>query len=123
MQAIQLFTTKAADRQLSQREAPLNVQMELFFSCMIRKRVLFRFPEGVTTYPISSADDRVDLCFRPVMTKVCTVSEVEDTPDLEDFPIHRAEAFLPRWLRLDYQGNADGWYGEFGWKGGEQGRG
>jgi len=118
MREIRVVTSKAADRQLSRLANPLDVQMELLFSCVIRKRVLFRIPEGVKTYPMAGADERINLCFRPVMTKVCLVSEVEDVPDLEDFPIQRIEAFIPRWLRLDFR--AGSWHGDFGWVAEEQ---
>ena len=113
MNRIKLITTKAAERNLSQLNNPLDVQLELLFSCVIRKRVLFRIPEGVTTYPMVNGDERVNICFRPVMTKVCLVSEVEDVPDMEDFPIQRINAFMPRWLRLDFRKGE--WWGDFGW--------
>lgn len=120
MRKITLITTKAAERQLSQRGNPLDVQMELLFSCLIRKRVLFRSPEGVTIFPMANGDERVNICFRPVMTKVCMVSDVDALPDLEleDFPVQRAEAFMPRWLQLDYRKGQ--WQGEFGWLGAER---
>jgi len=118
MKHIKLITTKAAEQRLSQVENPLDVQMELLFSCLVRKRVLFRIPEGITTYPMDAGDSRVNLCFRPVMTKVCLVSDVEDVPDLEDFPIHKVDAFMPRWLRLDF-GNGQ-WRGDFGWLGADR---
>ena len=113
MKKVKLVTTRAAQSCLSQLDSPLDVQMELLFSCVIRKRVLFRIPEGVTTYPMASGDERVNLCFRPVMTKVCLVSDAEDVPDLEDFPIQRIDAFMPRWLELDFRRGQ--WHGDFGW--------
>jgi hypothetical protein len=113
--SIKLITTKAAERNLLQLDRPLDVQLELLFSCVIRKRVLFRIPEGIVTYPMANGDERVNICFRPVMTKVCLVSDVEDVPDMEDFPIQRINAFMPRWLQLDFRKGE--WRGDFGWLG------
>jgi hypothetical protein len=120
MQSLRLITTRAAERRLSQQEKPLHVEMELLFSCLIRKRVLFRIPEGGTTYPMVTGDERVNISFRPVMTKVCMASDVEglDDLELEDFPVQRAEAFMPRWLRLDFSKGQ--WQGDFGWLGAER---
>lgn len=115
MNNIKLITTKAAERKLSQLDSPLDVQIELLFSCVVRKRVLFRIPEGVKTYPMGTGNERINLCFRPVMTKVCLVSDVDDVPDLEDFPIQRVDAFMPRWLQLDFRKGE--WWADFGWVG------
>jgi len=120
MQHVKLIATGAAERRLAQLKKPLDVQMELLFSCLIRKRVLFRIPEGVTTYPMATGNERVNLCFRPVMTKVCPASDVDELPDLEleDFPVQRVEAFMPRWVRLDCRKGR--WQGDFGWLGAER---
>jgi hypothetical protein len=116
MHKIKLITTQAAERQLSRREKPLDVEMELLFSCLIRKRVLFRTSEGGTHYPMANGDERVNICFRPVMTKVCMVSDVDELSDLEleHFPVQRVEAFMPRWLQLDF--HKGHWRGDFGWR-------
>jgi hypothetical protein len=105
--------TSAAKSELGRRAAPLDVQLELLFSCVLRKRLLFRLPEGVTRYPLVSENPKLNVVFRPVMTKVCLVSDVDDVPDLEDFPIHNAAAFTPRWLSLDFRSGE--WKGEYGW--------
>jgi hypothetical protein len=57
-------------------------------------------------------DEHLTVCFRPVMTRQCAVSGAHDSPELEAFPIRRPEAFLPKWLAVDFRhGN---WSGEFG---------
>ena len=114
MKAIKVITTRSADRALAQLKTPLDVQIELLFSCVLRKRVLFRAPFGVVVYPMGG-DARLKIHFRPVMTKVCLISDVDDVPDMEDFPIHDAPAFMPRWLKLDYRSGE--WVGDYGWVG------
>jgi hypothetical protein len=102
--------SRAARAALARRTAPLVAEMELYFSCLIRKRV--RFPERAHPDALfASLDPMLTICFRPVMTRACAVSDVDDHPDLEAFPIQRVAAFVPRHLRLDYRhGN---WSGGF----------
>jgi hypothetical protein len=109
---LDLRVSAAARRALAAASAPLVVEMELYFSCLIRKRVRFpaSAPAGATCVRL---DDRLTLCFRPVMTRACSVSEVEGAPELETFPIRKPEAFLPKWLTLDWR--HDRWAGEFGY--------
>ena len=59
----------------------------------------------------ASLDERLTVCFRPVMTRQCALSDVEGAPGLEAFPIQRPESFLPKWLALDFRRGA--WSGEF----------
>ena len=107
----------AARRALDARAAPLYVEMELFFSCLIRKRLLWDRPPPADTVPLSSADGHPQLVvwFHPVMARHCALpndAALEDLP-LMDFPLSRREAFRPHWLRLDYRDGA--FCGEFGW--------
>jgi hypothetical protein len=45
------------------------------------------------------------------MTRQCALSYVDGGPPLDAFPIQRPEAFLPKWLALDFRWGA--WSGEF----------
>jgi len=107
---VQLEMSAAAEAALARRSTPLVAEMELYFSCLIRKRV--RFPEqpaeGARCVTVS---DHLVVCFRPVMTRACSIREVAGKPDLEAFPIRRPEAFTPKALRLDFC--HDQWSGEF----------
>jgi hypothetical protein len=105
------LSSRAAAALANQRE-PLAIELELYFSCLLRKRVNFLAArrDGVTLHaPLS---EQVEVSFRPVMTKHCTVGEVVDAPDVETFPLQRVEAFTPRWLELDHDGES--WRGDFG---------
>lgn len=108
----QLDISVAAQQQLVQRSEPLCLELELYFSCLIRKRVGFLeapHPDA----QCAQVEDRLSVCFRPVMTRACSVSEVQGAPDLEAFPIQRPEAFVPRWVRIDHRHGQ--WTGEFGY--------
>lgn len=100
-----------ATRALSKRKEPLYVELELYFSCYIRKRVLFLSEPSLEGMDMESPTDKLRLQFRPVMTKACKVSESRVDPELETFPIARPEEFKPKHLFLDYKRGK--WIGEY----------
>lgn len=107
---IALSLSDAAEKALAQRSSPLLAEMELYFSCLIRKAVRFRdsdTPDGVTV------NDKLTLTFRPVMTQHCGLDYEGSEPPLTDFPITKAERYIPHWLKLDYRHGQ--WQGEFGY--------
>jgi len=119
--AIELST--AAITALAARVTPLLAEMELFFSCLIRKKVRFRDATATaqnadeTTSTTVTLGDHLQVCFRPVMTRVCGKDYEGDEPPLTDFPIVNARAYVPRWLHIDYR--KEQWLGEFGFERGK----
>ncbi len=107
---LEIRLSTAAQRALARRERPLLAEMELLFSCLIRKRV--QFSEQIVKGAIP-ASDRLFVHFRPVMTRVCAVADVVGSPPLDDFPIADPRPFVPRWLAIDYHHGQ--WVGEFGY--------
>ena len=76
--------------------------MELYFSCLIRKRVLVR--ESIEEADAVVLADRLIASFRPVVTETCAMRDVErDNPPLKDMPILHPERFYPHWLARDYR--------------------
>jgi len=111
---IQLTCSPAAQSQLQKLTTPLLVELEMYFSCMIRFQV--RFPQQPQPGYISvkSESPKLDIYFHPIMTKHCNISEIRGhDPDTETFPIQRPEKFIPKWLKLDYRQQQ--WQGEFGY--------
>lgn len=101
--------SSSADRKLHSLAEPLLVEMELYFSCLIRKSV--RFGNDAQASNFAAAAPQLKIGFRPVMTRACRVSEVAGEPPLEDFAIVRVEAFVPKRLIIDYRNGR--WMGEF----------
>jgi hypothetical protein len=60
--------TARAERALQQRGAPLNVEMQLYFSCVVMKRVLF--PEAPPSDAVD-VDGRMRLAFHAVESDAC----------------------------------------------------
>ena len=68
---IEIRLTAAAARALSQRATPLVAEMELLFSCLLRKRVYF----GESMDGTTPVNDQLSVRFKPIMTRRCSVSE------------------------------------------------
>lgn len=99
----------AAVAALSKRTTPLIAEMELYFSCLIRKKVRFKeSSEG----ELINVSDQLFVHFRPVMTAACGTDYEGDEPPLTDFPIQKVESFVPHWLKIDFKNGQ--WQGEFG---------
>jgi hypothetical protein len=113
---IQLEISDNAAKQLSARGVPLFIEMELYFSCLIRKqvRVYEAFIVPADEKFSVRFSDKLQISFRPVMTKSCSISSCEDgKPPLSDFPIRKPQSYIPRWLSLDF--NRGKWCGDFGY--------
>lgn len=104
--------SKSAENHLNQLDSILIVELELYFSCLIRKKVYFHSsPPGHGTR-LETGDKRIQVYFRPVMTRLCHTSEVISEPDVVDFPLQRLASFTPHWLSLDTRhGKLVGEYG------------
>ncbi|HHJ36193.1 MAG TPA: hypothetical protein ENJ87_10555 [Gammaproteobacteria bacterium] len=113
---IQVEVSKKAEQQLSQRATPLFVEMELYFSCLLRKEIRIREHardevDGAFTARLS---DNVHISFRPVMTKSCSIESCDgESPPLSDFPIEKPQSYVPKWLKLDFKKGE--WCGDFGY--------
>lgn len=107
-----IMISKSANILLNQSNSILFIELELYFSCLIRKKVFFHSHPPAHGMPLETDDDRIQVYFRPVMTRVCRTSEVIEEPEVMDFPLQRATSFTPRWLRLDTRhGELVGEYG------------
>lgn len=109
--AVAVSLSPAAERALAARSEPLEAQMELYFSCLIRLKVHFR--DGVSP-EATRADNRLAVSFRPVMTAACGKDYDGDEPPVTDFPLVRVDAYTPRWLEIDHRRGK--WHGSFGFR-------
>ena len=106
--------TPAAESQLGKISATLLLEMELYFSCLVRKRVYMReADDAVDMIPVS---DKLQLRFRPVVTQTCAMRDVDiSNPPVRDMPMEEPERFFPHWLTLDFRRGE--WQAEFGYAG------
>ncbi|MGV8934644.1 MAG: hypothetical protein ACOH1I_08475 [Gallionellaceae bacterium] len=103
--------TESAEQAMAALATPLVIEMELYFSCLIRKAVRFNakgeLPHAVAVTP------KMTVGFRPVVTKACSVSDIGDDeePPVEDFKLTKPEAFVPKKLFVDFKRGQ--WLGKF----------
>ena len=110
--SLQLTISERAQAQLDCRTRPLLLEMELYFSCLVRKRVYVR--EHTNGEDSAALNDKLSVSFRPVVTQSCAMREVErNNPPVMDMPIVKPERYFPHWLTLDYRRGK--WLAEFGY--------
>jgi hypothetical protein len=107
--SLEVRLTAAAQKALAQRTTPLVAEMELLFSCLLRKRVHF----GEATEASTPVSERLAVRFKPIMTRRCSVSEGGAHPPSESFPLENPRPYVPNWLAIDFRRGE--WVGEFGY--------
>lgn len=109
---LQLSLSRTARHALALRRDILCLELELYFSCLVRKRVLVR--DAATGSGYLAVTDKLHVRFRPVVTQTCSIREVDiGNPPVRDMPMLHADRYFPHWLTLDYRG--DRWCAEFGY--------
>lgn len=107
--SLEIRLTSAAQRALAQRDRPLVAEMELLFSCLLRKRVYF----GESLEHATPVDEHLSVRFKPIMTRRCSVAEGGASPPSERFPLENPRPYVPNWLSIDFR--RGDWVGDFGY--------
>lgn len=101
--------TKRAARELSRRNHPLIVEMQIYFSCVVQKRVLFH---ESADYPLQNVNDKIQITLRPVQAESCDpVEYAKNHPVKHEYTTQAAKNFRPRRLELDFKNKT--WQGQF----------
>ena len=107
--SLEIKWTKRAQQKLNQISSPLIVEMQLYFSCVVKKRVLFSNDANFTTTSVNKA---LELAFHPVQSASCDPIEfAKNFPAEREFDSISAKKMRPRELTIDFKQNA--WQGEF----------
>jgi hypothetical protein len=103
--------TPAAARELDRRAAPLFVEMELYFSCMVKMFVHFR--DDSRGKPTAAASDKLQVYFRPVTSTACTfeVAEQLGRQPERDIDSETLRHLAPKRVFIDHVAGA--WRGSF----------
>lgn len=104
--------TRRAEQQLAHRDRPLLAEMQLYFSCVVKKRVVFHEQHPDDVLESVSVSPQLQVAFRPVEANSCDPREFAAS-----FPVRReldsraAGQMRPAQLHLDFREGQ--WCGEF----------
>jgi hypothetical protein len=90
----------------------LHLQMELLYSCLVRKRVLTNGRASGLGQCHLKMDNGMTISFRPVVTQHCDIDAYGQGQALMDMPVAEGRKIRPRWLYIDYRKGE--WCGDFG---------
>lgn len=101
--------TERAQRQLKQSEQALVIEMQLYFSCVVQKRVLFHHRSDLAATRVNK---HLGILFRAVSSSACDpVKFARDHPEDKDLSLGVAMKMLPKRVDIDFlQGQ---WQGQF----------
>ncbi len=103
--------SKAAARELAQRTQPLVVELELYFSCLVKKFV--HFHETAPQRETVAVGDKLAVFFRPVTSTACSF-EVADRlgrqPEIE-LETPNVRKIAPKRVAIDFVNGV--WQGQF----------
>ncbi len=103
--------SKAAARELAQRTQPMVVELELYFSCLVKKFV--HFHETMPQCETVSVSDKLTVFFRSVTSTACSFDVADRLGRQPEIEINtpNARKIAPSRVSLDFvRGN---WKGEF----------
>jgi len=103
--------SRAAARELAQREQPLVVGLELYFSCLVKKFV--HFHEIAPQRETVAVNDKLAVFFRPVTSTACSFKVADRLgrqPEIELDTVHARQMAAKR-VALDLVRGA--WQGKY----------
>jgi hypothetical protein len=106
---VEVRWTDRAEQALQLGQQPLIVELQLYFSCVVKKRVVFHQRAAFSTTVVSN---RLEIAFQPVASAACGPREFAASfPAGKNLSQGMAARMVPRIVELDYQrGN---WEGQF----------
>ncbi|VAW55015.1 hypothetical protein MNBD_GAMMA06-1386 [hydrothermal vent metagenome] len=115
-----------AEEQSSKLNNILLIEIQIYFSCLLGKRLAFytdtefngawqveRDQFKTMLDDSEQLTDNIYIRFNTVMTKACPVSDYIGPPPVTDFTISNQKPYVPSWLNIDFK--KDEWSGEYGW--------
>ena len=103
--------TDAAARELARRPRPLVVELELYFSCLVKKFV--HFHEEAGDRETVAASDKLRLYFRPVTSTACSFEVAERLGRQPEMELHSVAVgrIAPKNVSIDFA--AGSWRGRY----------
>ena len=109
MNSLELRWNARAERELRLRKRALIVELQLYFACVVKKRVLFHERAGFAT---TAVDDRLEVAFHAIASAACDPNEfAQHYPAGRDLSTGPAARMVPPIVEIDYR--AGRWQGQF----------
>ncbi len=123
---IDIKLSEEASQQCNKLASILVIEIQIYFSCLLGKRLAFYSEKPLAgAWQLSAEelatilkdsqqlDNKLYIRFNTVMTKTCSVSDAIGPPPVTDFSIKNLKPYVPGWLDIDYKN--DQWAGHYGW--------
>lgn len=106
--------TQRAQRELDYRSLPLVVELEVYFSCMVKMHIYF-LDAPRNNNSTTAVNDKLVLYFRPVTSTECSLelgAKLGRQPEIE---LHNkaVAGMVPKYVFIDF--NNGQWIGKFGY--------
>ena len=106
---LDIYWSRRAQRALLARDTPLIVEMQLYFSCVVKKRIIFHDNTDLDSLAVN---EHLRLAFRPVEALSCDPVEfAQHYPVKQQFTSPSALKMHPSTLQIDYR--SGNWQGCF----------
>jgi hypothetical protein len=107
---LSIYLTRRAEQALSLLTQAINVEIQLYFSCMVKKRVLFHLQE--VPFKTDAVTPQLNIAFRSIQSDSCNPEEfAAHYPQKKSMDNPATRKMYPRELHIDYIDN--NWTGDF----------
>lgn len=104
-----IMYSKRAERALNIRTNPLIAELQLYFTCVVQKRVNFHEHSDLETI---KANQKLEIAYRTVQSNACDPVEfAEKHPVKKELNSKGAQTMRPSLFQIDYKKGE--WIGEF----------
>lgn len=104
-----IMYTKRAEKALLARNRPLTAELQLYFTCVVQKHVLFHEFSELET---QTAKNNLQVAFHTVQSEACDpVKFAEKHPVKKELSSKGAKAMRPSLLKIDHKDGC--WTGDF----------
>ena len=110
--SIDIEWTQRAENQLRKMKTALTVEMQIYFSCVVKKRVLFHENDATTGPEATEVTDKLSIGFNVVESNSCDPVEfASNFPVKNRFESVAASRMHPKKVSIDFSKGS--WNGEF----------